>query len=205
MKTTISAALSAFLSLPCLAGAVDLPRYPALSPDGNVAVFSWRGDLWKCPITGGGAIRLTGVPSNEGRAAFSPDGASIVFDSDRDGGRNLFIMTSDGSDVRQLTFGDSANILSATGVDASGRPVAYFESSRENDLYRASRPYMVPLAGGSVERACDAFASHPLATRDGKTVLMERGGSAWLRRAYQGPDQRDVWSLDRATGKFMRH
>jgi len=205
VKTTISAALSAFISLPCLAGAVDLPRYPALSPDGNVAVFSWRGDLWKCPITGGGAIRLTGVPSNEGRAAFSPDGASIVFDSDRDGGRNLFIMKSDGSDVRQLTFGDSANILSATGVDASGRPVAYFESSRENDLYRASRPYMVPLAGGSVERACDAFASHPLATRDGKTVLMERGGSAWLRRAYQGPDQRDVWSLDRATGKFMRH
>jgi tricorn protease len=103
------------LAAPCLAGTVDLPRYPAISPDGTVAVFSWRGDLWKCPVTGGGAVRLTAMPSNEGRAAFSPDGTSIVFDSDRDGGRNLFVMKSDGSDVRQLTFGDSVAILSAWG------------------------------------------------------------------------------------------
>ncbi len=205
MKTMISSLSVLALAAPCLAGTVDLPRYPTISPDGTVAVFSWRGDLWKCPVTGGGAVRLTAMPSNEGRAAFSPDGTSIVFDSDRDGGRNLFVMKSDGSDVRQLTFGDSAAILSACGVDAAGRPVAYFESSRDNDLYRATRPFMVPLAGGPVERVCDAFGGHPVATRDGKSVVMERGSSAWLRRAYQGPDQRDVWSLDRGTGRFTQH
>ena len=116
------------VTIEVVAGTVDLPRYPSTSPDGNVILFSWRGDLWKCPSTGGGALRLTSNPANEGRSAFSPDGASIVFDSDRDGGRNLFIMKSDGSDVRQLTFGDSAAILSGTGVDGTGRPVAYFES-----------------------------------------------------------------------------
>jgi tricorn protease len=63
---------------------------------------------------------------------------------------------------------------------------------------------MVPLAGGSVERACDAFGSHPLATRNGATVLFERGSSAWFRRGYQGPDQRDVWTFDRATGRFAQ-
>ena len=205
MKTMISSLSVLALAAPCLAGTVDLPRYPTISPDGTVAVFSWRGDLWKCPVTGGGAVRLTAMPSNEGRAAFSPDGTSIVFDSDRDGGRNLFVMKSDGSDVRQLTFGDSVAILSACGVDAAGRPVAYFESSRDNDLYRATRPFMVPLAGGPVERVCDAFGGHPVATRDGKSVVMERGSSAWLRRAYQGPDQRDIWSLDRGTGRFTQH
>ena len=182
---------------------VNLPRYPAASPDGTVLTFSWRGDLWKVPGSGGAAVRLTANPSNEGRSAFSPDGTSIVFDSDRDGGRNLFIMKSDGSAVRQLTFGESA-ILSGCGVDASGRAVAYFESSRDNDLYRATRPFMVPLDGGPVERVTDAFGGHPVATADGKAVLMERGGSSWSRRAYQGPDQRDVWMLDRATGAFTQ-
>ena len=204
-----AALLQAALAATGLAGTavgstVDLPRYPAASPDGTVVTFSWRGDVWKVPASGGAAVRLVAHPANEGRSAFSPDGASIVFDSDRDGGRNLFIMRSDGSAVRQLTFGDTAAILSGTGVDGSGRPVAYFESSRENDLYRAPRPYMVPLTGGPVERVTDAFGAHPVATADGARVLFERGGSSWLRRAYQGPDQRDVWMLDRKDGTFTR-
>ena len=129
MRTSQTLALTAAfaagaLALPSLAVAVDLARFPALSPDGTVAVFSWRGDLWKCPVSGGAAVRLTGVPSNELRSAFSADGSQVVFESDRDGGRNLFVMRSDGSDVRQLTFGDAAT-LSGCGVDMAGRPVAF--------------------------------------------------------------------------------
>jgi hypothetical protein len=148
-RATLIGALTVAACAPAaLAGTVDLPRSPAASPDGNVLVFSWRGDLWKVAGSGGSAIRLTAHPAAEGRSAFSPDGAAIVFDSDRDGSRNLYVMRSDGTAVRQLTFGDSACILAGTGLDGAGRPVAYFESSRENDLYRAARPYMVPLAGG---------------------------------------------------------
>lgn len=34
---------------------------------------------------------------------WSPDGARIVFQSDRDGDSEIFVMDADGSDVRQLT------------------------------------------------------------------------------------------------------
>jgi tricorn protease len=185
-------------------GAVDLPRYPAVNPEGTVVAFSWRGDIWKAPASGGGAVRLTSHPANETRSAFSPDGAQIVFESDRDGGRNLFVMNSDGTGLRQLTFGDSALTLAGTGVDAKGRVVAYLDASRENDLYRGVRPYMVPLAGGPIERVHDAFGAHPVASRDGSTILFERGGSDWARRAYQGPDNRDVWTWRSADGRFAR-
>ena len=32
-------------------------RYPAISPDGTTVAFSYRGDLWKVPATGGTASR----------------------------------------------------------------------------------------------------------------------------------------------------
>lgn len=185
-------------------GAVDLPRYPAVNPEGTVVVFSWRGDLWKAPASGGGAVRLTSHPANETRAAFSPDGAQIVFESDRDGGRNLLVMNSDGTGLRQLTYGDSALTLAGTGLDAQGRAVAFLDASRENDLYRGVRPYMVPLAGGPLERVHGAFGAHPVANRDGSVILFERGGSDWARRAYQGPDNRNVWTWRATDGRFTQ-
>ncbi len=208
MKNAFPAVLAAvsasFLGSLALGGVVDLPRYPAISPEGSVVVFSWRGDLWKAPISGGAAVRLSSHPANEGRSAFSPDGAQIVFESDRVGGRNLFIMNSDGSGLRQLTHGDSSLTLSGTGVDGSGRPVAFVEGARENDLYRATRPYFVPLTGGNIERVHDAFGSHPVSNANGSTVLFERGGSDWARRAYQGPDNRNVWAWNRDGNSFTQ-
>jgi tricorn protease len=208
MKNAFPAVLTAvsafFVGSLAHGGVVDLPRYPAISPEGSVVVFSWRGDLWKAPISGGAAVRLTSHPANEGRSAFSPDGAQIVFESDREGGRNLFIMNSDGSGLRQLTHGDSSLTLSGTGVDGSGRPVAFVEGARENDLYRGARPYFVPLTGGTIERVHAAFGSHPVSNATGSTVLFERGGSDWARRAYQGPDNRNVWAWNRDGNSFTQ-
>ena len=66
-------------------GSVDLPRYPSISPNGSEIVFSWRGDLWKVGATGGHAVRLTSHPGDDLRSAWSGDGATIVFDSNRTG------------------------------------------------------------------------------------------------------------------------
>lgn len=40
---------------------------------------------------------------------WSPDGSRIAFSSSRDGGRNLYTMKSDGSDVKKLTNNDGSN------------------------------------------------------------------------------------------------
>ncbi len=171
-------------------GNVDLPRFPSISPDGRTIIFTWRGDLWRASANGGQAIRLTSHPATERRSAWSADGSLIAFESDRTGAWNLFVMRPDGRDIRAVT--DTDRSCDLAGFSPDGRYL-YFDSSREGDVYRASRPYRVPVDGGPIERAHDAFGEFPQVSPDGGRLLFERGGSSWSRRHYRGPDARNVW------------
>jgi Tol biopolymer transport system component len=92
------------------AGATD----PDWSPDGTEFTYvcayprypgsnSYTTEVHK----GNGACtddtRLTNDTANDIDPAFSPGGGKIVFSSNRDGDRDLYIMDADGTDVRQLT------------------------------------------------------------------------------------------------------
>lgn len=183
------------------AGNVDLPRFPSLSPDGTELVFSWRGDLWKAPIPRGAnqqtnvqAQRLTSHPLNEHRSAWSPDGRSIAFESDRDGYQNVFLMNADGTNLRQVTHSDRG--LTITAFSPDGTQILG-HASREGDVYRALRPYGVSVHGGEITRLHHAFGNMPVISPDGRHIAFERGGSSWDRRHYRGPDARDVWIYSR--------
>ncbi|MCA9305829.1 MAG: PD40 domain-containing protein [Phycisphaerales bacterium] len=182
-------------------GNVDLPRHPAVSPDGDEITYSWRGDIWKAPIGGGESVRLTAHPSVDSRSAWSPDGTMIAFESERDGASNLFVMRADGTDVQQVTFTDRPCVLSAFSSDGTS---LLFESSREGDVYRDTRLYRVHVDGGPIARLMDCFGSHAVDSPDGSLVAFERGGSSWTRRHYRGPDDRDVWAFDVRAGTFSQ-
>jgi len=87
---------------------VDLPRWPSVSPNGQNIVFSWQGDLWLAPSSGGNAVRITNQPAEDARSIWSPDGATIAFESSRDGYRNIWTMPASGGDATQITYGESA-------------------------------------------------------------------------------------------------
>lgn len=195
-----AAALILVLSAPCLAGDVDLPRFPSIRPDGEEVVFSWRGDLWKAPTAGGLAARLTSHPAVESRSAWSGDGKRIAFNSDRSGALNVMVMDADGGNVREVTREDDACLLAQYGAD--GRIT--FQASREGDVYRDTRPYWVRDTGGPIHRVHDAFGRAPQYAQDGGLLLFTRGGSSWMRRHYRGPDARDVWSFDPAAKTFRQ-
>ena len=54
-----------------------LLRFP--TTNGNEVVFSYAGDLYKAPLSGGEAVRLTSHVGNEIFARFSPDGRTLAF------------------------------------------------------------------------------------------------------------------------------
>lgn len=62
-----------------------------LRPDGD----NW--DIYRIPRTGGNAVRLTDSPGRDGPAAYSPDGKTIAFLSDRSGTWALYTMNRQGA------------------------------------------------------------------------------------------------------------
>ncbi len=65
-----------------------LLRFPDIH--GDRVVFTYGGDLWTAPATGGSAIRLTAHPGVEVFAKFSPDGKWIAFTGQYDGDEQVY-------------------------------------------------------------------------------------------------------------------
>ena len=191
---------------PVLAGSVDLPRFPSINPDGSEVVFSWGGDLWRVPIEGGEASRLTRHPLDDLHSSWSPDGRNLVFTSMRDGYLNLWRIRRDGSRAEQLTHSD--RFLRHPGwfgdPEDEDQTRITFSSLLEGDVYREERPYAIPPEGGDHQRLHDAFGSRPAISPDGDRVAFTRGGQyhGWSRRNYVGPEAMDVWIHDRNEDRF---
>src|SRR5207244_11269941 len=66
--------------------------------------FTYAGDLWTAPASGGAAIRLTSHPGIEVFGKFSPDGKWIAFTGQYDGDEQVYVVSSAGGVPRQLTF-----------------------------------------------------------------------------------------------------
>lgn len=88
---------------------------PRFSPDSKSIVFSFEKSgcsaIYVMDLDSGNLKQLTEHKCIDTSPCFSPDGRQIVFVSDRDGNGksipDLFIMNSDGSDVKRISFGKS--------------------------------------------------------------------------------------------------
>jgi tricorn protease len=92
-------------------GQTKLLRHPDMH--GDRVAFTYAGDLWRAPLSGGTAIRLTSSPGVEMFAKFSPDGRWIAFTGQINGDEQVCIVPSDGGEIRQLTWYPSNGPLPA--------------------------------------------------------------------------------------------
>ena len=62
-----------------------------VAPDGRQIVFELLGDLYTLPMEGGTATRIMPGITFDSQPRYSPDGARIVFLSDRSGDENIWV------------------------------------------------------------------------------------------------------------------
>lgn len=93
------------LCLPAFSYAADqarLLRFP--STNGSEIVFSYAGDLYKVPVEGGEACRLTSHVGYEIFPKYSPDGRTIAFTGQYDGNTEVFTIPSEGGEPLRVTY-----------------------------------------------------------------------------------------------------
>ena len=86
---------------------------PQLSPDGTRVAFvvtevsleqnTRNNDIWVVPVAGCAPVKLAGTDRSEDRPRWSPDGKSLAFVSNRDGGSQIWVMPTTGGEARKLT------------------------------------------------------------------------------------------------------
>ena len=108
----------------------NIDAAPAVSPRGNAVVFAseraGKLHLFKKALNGKGASRMTYVGRYNDQPDWSPDGKEIVFASQQ-GGFDIYLMESDGSNIVRLTRGEGSNESPSFSPD--GRYIV-FTSSR---------------------------------------------------------------------------
>jgi tricorn protease len=188
------------LALAAVAGAQGLPlpeeqparlaRFPAVSPDGAHLCFTHQGNLWTAPATGGVAVRLTANDSFDSNPRWSPDGAWIAFNSDREGGSQVFLIPAVGGRARQLTHHGAATTVHDWFPDGRGLLVT---SGR--DTYRAAI-YRLDAVSGRLSRLLEdeSHCQFPSLSPDGKWLAYQRGALVDLiRKGYRGSANFDIY------------
>jgi TolB protein len=86
---------------------------PRFSPDGQKVVMSLLQDngsanLYTMDLRSRSVTRLTNSAAIDTGASYSPDGSQIVFESDRGGKQQLYVMSAGGSEPNRISFGDGS-------------------------------------------------------------------------------------------------
>lgn len=172
-----------------------------LSPDGRRIVFDMLGDLYAMDAAGGRARPISTGMALETQPAFSPDGRWIAFVSDRSGADNLWIARPDGSQTRQISFGDDDTVLASPAWSADGKSLyvsRYRPDLNNYELWRHD------LAGPAVGTLLIPIRDTPTAARDGwrsslGAVAAPDGRSLYFARRTGGLDfdEVDEWNIVR--------
>jgi len=178
---------------------------PCLTPDGQIVIFSFEGDLWKANVKDGLATRLTAMQGYETNAKVSPDEKWIAFSGTQYGNSDVYIMPFEGGDIKQLTYYSGGDNVSSWSWDSK---YIYFTSSRMGQI----SSYKVSINGGTAQRVFgDYFFLYDHNVFENPATSELFFNDTWessnqvQRKRYKGPFNPDIQSYNPSTKKYTRY
>ena len=169
-----------------------------ISPDGTTIAFTYKGDIYTVPVSGGRAMQLTSHPAYDTAPVWSPDSKKIAFASDRMGSLDVFIVSREGGVPQRLTthsgsetpivFKDNGHVLFAAAIRPSAEDMQ-FPSGTFNQVYEVS------VEGGRPRMFSSMPMEHISIRKDGKQWLYQdkKGYEDPWRKHHKSSIARDVW------------
>jgi Tol biopolymer transport system component/C-terminal processing protease CtpA/Prc len=183
-------------------------RYPALSPDGLQIAFSYKGDVYTVPVSGGEARQITVHLAHDYMPVWSPDSKTIAFASNRFGNFDIYITPANGGNATRLTSfsgsespyaftPDGKYIVFGAKIQAPAAS-AVFPSGVMSELYRT------PVSGGRPEQIIATPAENICFTKDGKRFVFQdrKGQEDRWRKHHKSSVTRNIWLYDTVARKF---
>ena len=177
-------------------------RYPAISPDGNQIVFTYKGDLFLVSSKGGEARQITFHEAHDYKAVWSRDGKQLAFASDRYGNFDVFVMDALGGPATRLTYhsndevpydfssDDQKVIFGTSRMDIMSH--RQYPTSSQPELYEVSRK------GSRVDQIWTIPAEYVQVSNSGDKMIYhdKKGGENEWRKRHQSAITRDIWLFD---------
>lgn len=213
----VSAALMALQT----AAGMDNPlwlRNTAISPDGTTVAFTFRGDIYTVPVSGGTARQITSNPAYDTAPVWSHDGSQIAFGSDREGSMDVFVIPSEGGTARRLTsasasetprawLNDSTILFSANIKPAREAIQGPFSAQVYSVNIKGGRPVLfstMPMEAISVASDGrilyqdrkgyeDVLRKHERSSSTADIYIINSNGEHTKLTTFNGPDQCPVW------------
>jgi len=176
-------------------------QYPDVSST-HIA-FSYAGDIWVVPKSGGTAVKLSSPAGEEIFPKFSPDGSQIAFSGNYDGNMDIYVIPSTGGLPVRLTYHGMSDRLVDWHPDGNK---VLFASSRHSGRQRFSQFFLISTEGGLSEQMPLPYAEFGSFSPDGTQISYtdkSRLNRTWKRyRGGMAPDI-TIFNLNDSTSTYI--
>lgn len=195
--------------VPSIAQEGRLLRFPAVH--GNQVVFSYAGDLYTVPRSGGTARKLTNHPGYEMFPHFSHDGRQIAFTGQYDGNTEVFLIPAEGGIPKRITYTAAINRTDVADRMGPNNIVMGWTNDDKQVIYRGrsssfnpfkGQLFKAPVSGDLPEVMPFSVASWCSYNADGSKLAMNRVFREFRTwKHYKGGMADDIWIYDTKTGQ----